>query len=892
MSTVHAASAARGSSAHQAEAHTGSSPLAALHARGAAEGLAVPEALPCSDARARGATLVRPALERGRELVAAGAVDRLDVHAPDRWARPDAYQVVLVEAWRRRGVAVLGWTRDLGRRPADALLLPVQGLRAEDERAQRLERQRRGTRHAARAGAGHVLRGAPYGDRYGPKPAGGGHARAEVVAADARVVRQGCDRGGRARLPIGAGCRRLTQAGALPRTATRVWARRVGWGLLKHPASRGRAAVGKPRHAPRRPRRRAQRGRPRPPRRPVASGAVLPGAWIPSPVPAIVEAAVCAAVPEQLRAHQRQARHSRRGARSLLHGVGPCQPCSEAVSGTRLSPKAATGKPRADAYSRGLGTEAARGGGERVGRHPPGRTDLWDLAVGRDGCGRLAHPERLAAASRRRLHPQATARLTPLAPLDAQRGKRRQGLARVSDRDAEGLRAQHEREPRRTRLRQRIAPLDAHHPHLAEAAALQPDVPLMSGRRDDVAARLHDGVEGADWTRQRELIRALVKRVDVDHDPGHVVFRIEPPPEELGSEKKSLQACRRRTDPPVRRAPRGRIPLVLCPIARVQPLPEPGLLHRDSGQPPRMAELVTTRVAVACSHPWRGGLVRQHPGPWPTGVRRRASGTTPRRVRIGPRFGDGFERQHVEGVPGPITPRRHPDIAWAAGARGHGDAAQREWAPALMLEVCHGWRCLLRGVPRDVLPPRRAFAPVGRHSRDGHGTAAPRAGETVGPGPDLAPLPLPLCRHATDLPTTPGPLGAPPVALVPVPPGTPARASRCHCAPPHARLFWPRPPRFACATTTRQAARVRVGCCRSYDVAQERHPSLRPDSAAVACAALPSLHPLRRPSRSACPASRAGDRRTTFHVRARVGEVSPLRRGSTSCARCVRRPET
>jgi hypothetical protein len=36
-----------------------------------------------------------------------------------------------------------------------------------------------------------------------------------------------------------------------------------------------------------------------------------------------------------------------------------------------------------------------------------------------------------------------------------------------------------------------------------------------------------------------------VKRVDVDHDQVHVVFRIEPHPEELGSEKKSLQDCRR-----------------------------------------------------------------------------------------------------------------------------------------------------------------------------------------------------------------------------------------------------------------------------------------------------------------------------------------------------------
>ena len=34
-----------------------------------------------------GATLIRPALERLRDVVAAGSVDRLYIHSPDRLAR-------------------------------------------------------------------------------------------------------------------------------------------------------------------------------------------------------------------------------------------------------------------------------------------------------------------------------------------------------------------------------------------------------------------------------------------------------------------------------------------------------------------------------------------------------------------------------------------------------------------------------------------------------------------------------------------------------------------------------------------------------------------------------------------------------------------------------------
>jgi site-specific DNA recombinase len=68
---------ARGSSEQQAEAHTVASQVAAVRERVAAAGLPLPEALPFLAEGDRGATLVRPALERRRDVVAAGAVDRL-----------------------------------------------------------------------------------------------------------------------------------------------------------------------------------------------------------------------------------------------------------------------------------------------------------------------------------------------------------------------------------------------------------------------------------------------------------------------------------------------------------------------------------------------------------------------------------------------------------------------------------------------------------------------------------------------------------------------------------------------------------------------------------------------------------------------------------------------
>jgi site-specific DNA recombinase len=168
MSTSQAAIDARGSAAQQAEAHTVASQGAAWRERIVAEGLTGPEALQVIDDRSRGATLVRPAWERWREMAAAGAVDRLDVHAPARLARQSADHVLRGDELQPAGVAVIFVNREVGRSPADDLLRHGPGMMAEDERAKSIERQRRGQLHVARAGLVNVLSGAPSGYRDMP----------------------------------------------------------------------------------------------------------------------------------------------------------------------------------------------------------------------------------------------------------------------------------------------------------------------------------------------------------------------------------------------------------------------------------------------------------------------------------------------------------------------------------------------------------------------------------------------------------------------------------------------------------------------------------------------------------------------------------------------------
>src|ERR1700682_3542752 len=157
---------ARVSSDAQARTHTIDSKVAALNERIAAEGLQLEPDHGYVDDGCSGMNLQRLALEKLRDAVAGGDVERIYVHAPDRLARSHVHQVLLIDELRRVGAEVIFLNRAMGDTAEDNLLLQVQGIIAEYERVKILERVRRGRLHAARTGAVSALTGAPFGYRY------------------------------------------------------------------------------------------------------------------------------------------------------------------------------------------------------------------------------------------------------------------------------------------------------------------------------------------------------------------------------------------------------------------------------------------------------------------------------------------------------------------------------------------------------------------------------------------------------------------------------------------------------------------------------------------------------------------------------------------------------
>ena len=522
---------ARVSSSQQAEAGTIASQIEALLERVRENGLVVDDELKFIDDGYSGSTLVRPALERLRDLAAAGAIDRLYVHSPDRLARKYAYQVLLMEELQRCGVEVKFLNHEMDPSPEQELLLQVQGVVAEYERAKIMERGRRGKRHAARRGSVSALTGAPYGYRYVCRHEGGGEASYNVVFSEARVVQQMFRWVAEDRLAINEICRRLSQQGITTRTGKSLWCRSTICKMLKNPAYKGQAAFGKRRAGLFAPRRlRPQRGQRGQPRRAVTFARVPQDQWISISVPAIVSEELFEAVQEQLAENQKRSRTSR-AARYLLQGLVVCQQCGYALHGCRLCYKLANGDRRYCAYYRCPGTDPFRFGGQRICGAKLVRTDLLDEAVWEDVRSLLADPQRVAEEYQRRLTSrgsQGDGRWT-VEHLQESIRKVKRGMGRIVDAYEGGWLEKCDFEQRMRGAKNRLERLEAQVRAQAEHEAQQRELRLVIGRLSDFADRVAEGLHQADWATRREITRALVKEIQIGEETVRIVYRVAPP---------------------------------------------------------------------------------------------------------------------------------------------------------------------------------------------------------------------------------------------------------------------------------------------------------------------------------------------------------------------------
>jgi site-specific DNA recombinase len=525
-SGLRAALYARVSGDQQVEDDTIASQLDLLDRGLLRDGATVPPELRFLDDGYTGETLLRPGLERLRDTAAAGAIDRLYVENPDRLARDYPYQMVLVDELRHHGVEIVFLNRKIDETPEGRLLLQVQGMIAEYERAKIRERCRRGRLFAARSGRVSALGHAPYGYRYVTKQEGGGEARYVVSFAEAQTVKEMFTWCGVEGCSLSQICRRLTGRGIVTRTGKTRWDRATVLDMLRNPAYMGEARFNKIHCVPARPRLRPRRGTPEYPRRPTAKRPTPPEDQIPIAVPAIVEPGLFQAAQEHLAAHRRHPGQAAVEPRYLLAGLVVCPTCGYAYRGrTQGTPP--------HSYYRCSGSEASRmPGGARICSNPAIRVDRLDEAVWSDVRALLLEPQRLVQEFERRLSrandPAEAARSSR--SLDKLIGQVKRRIARLVEMYADGYLEKDRFASEMERSRRRLTELESERAGLEEEEGQRAELHLVIGRIEGFAEQMRAGLETSDAGTRRRIICALVKEIQIHAEEVRIVYRVNPRP--------------------------------------------------------------------------------------------------------------------------------------------------------------------------------------------------------------------------------------------------------------------------------------------------------------------------------------------------------------------------
>jgi site-specific DNA recombinase len=513
---------ARVSSARQKKDETIGSQTAALRAHAQALGLEVPEEWVFEDEGHSGATLIRPALERLRDVVAGVGADVVLCYSPDRLARKFAYQALLIEEFARAGTRVEFVNGPRGDSPEDQLLVQFQGMFAEYEKAQIMERYRRGKAHRARTGSVNVLSGAPFGYRYLRKSDHAGAAY-EIVDHEAALVAELFRRYADDGATIAELTRWLTEQGVATRTGKARWDRSVVWGMLRNPAYAGRAVYGKTiavHESPGLNRRARLEGR----TTPRASKTVdrPREEWTHIPVPGIVDEGTFARVALRLEDNKRFASRNSKTP-NLLQGLAACAGCGYGYY--RTSTNTTNKKIH---YYRCLGSDDWRYDGGRVCANKPVRADYLDQVVWDHITGLLADPQLIRAEIDKRLDQARTAD-----PTNRQRASLELALAKASSAITRMIEAFSEQLISIDELRTRMPDLRARETNLrnqiAAIDAQQADRELYLTLATDIEAfltQLHDRANTADIDQRQRVLRLVVKDVLIGPDNITVRHRI------------------------------------------------------------------------------------------------------------------------------------------------------------------------------------------------------------------------------------------------------------------------------------------------------------------------------------------------------------------------------
>ena len=509
---------ARVSSQRQADEKTIESQCGAIRERIEEDGLTLRSDMVFCDEGYSGSELLRPDLEKLRDRIAAGLVDVVYVHTPDRLARRYAHQALLLEEFgKHRCKVVFGDHVGLAESPEANLLVQMQGVIAEYEREKILERTRRGRRYSASSGNVSVFGRAPYGYRYLRKSAENHKAKWEIAPLESQHVQLMFQLVGEQGCSLAGVCRELLRRGIKTRNGKAAWHAGTVRDILIQPAYYGQARYGKQRLVPRKPGKRSKRGDPAIPRKAKVTEATDLKDQIVIPVPALVSESLFQQVAKIMEENRKRARERACGPAHLLSGLLICGECGSAYCGH-------CHRQVEYFYYRCIGAEQRNSGRPLCKNIAVNGTALSEY-VWSDVCRLLQDPQRLQTELNRR-QSESTSPESNLQDLERRIQQIRNRLDRLIDAYESGL-------IEKSELESRIGPLREEYDR-ESAASLS-----LRGRlndTDDVAAAEHvlkqlsdqvgESLATASEGLKRDVLKLLVRRIEIHKNEIRLVYKV------------------------------------------------------------------------------------------------------------------------------------------------------------------------------------------------------------------------------------------------------------------------------------------------------------------------------------------------------------------------------
>jgi site-specific DNA recombinase len=146
-------------------------------------------------------------------------------------------------------------------------------------------------------------------------------------------------------------------------------------------------------------------------------------------------------------------------------------------------------------------------------------------------------------------------------------------LSRLIDAYQVRLLQKEEFEPRVRTARERLARLQSEATIIAEEREQNQCLRLALQGLEEFAGRVQSGLSEAGWHERRDIIRTLIKRVEIEKEEIRIVYRVSPPPFVRAPIGGTFQQCGQGLKPPVPDMPRGTAMATVTPRLRgEQPL--------------------------------------------------------------------------------------------------------------------------------------------------------------------------------------------------------------------------------------------------------------------------------------------------------------------------------